>query len=93
MIIKNYHNAFLYFSHAVTTGKDVYGDKDVQVVVLTSDCATALEGMGKLDEAEKVMEHAVSLMETLETDDEDSHEQMTRLLMNLAAIANNKGDH
>lgn len=93
MITKDYRSAFLYFSRALATGKSVYGDKDPQIVVLMSDCATALEGLGKFDKAEKITEHALSLMETLHVNNEDSHELMTRLLMNLGAIVNNKGEY
>ena len=92
MITKDYQSAFLYFSQALATGKAIYGNEDMQIVTLMSDCATALEGLGKFDEAEQVMEHALSLMETLQTNDEDFHELMTRLLMNFGAIVNNKGE-
>ena len=84
-----YSIAFHYFSLALETAKKVYGKKDIQVAVLTSDCATALESMGDYKRAEKLLEEAINL--SLSLPGSPDHEHMATLIMNLAAVINNQG--
>lgn len=84
-----YSMAFHCFSLALETAKKVYGEKDVQVAVLTSDCATALESLGDYKRAEKLLEDAINL--SLSLPGSPDHEHLATLIMNLAAVINNQG--
>ena len=93
------HMAYTWFSHALDTAKTVYGEKDPQIAVVTSDCATALDAVGNYKEAEKLLEKAIEIVDSfynnyyyrLTQSNEEYHEQMSTLLMNLAAVRNNQG--
>ena len=88
LFAKDFHIALDSFLQSLEIAKSVYGETDIQVAVLMSDCSTCLECLERYNEAVELLENAINLASNAEV---INNETMATLYMNLGAIKNNQG--
>jgi tetratricopeptide (TPR) repeat protein len=91
LMLMDYQQALNCLKESLDISKEVYDESDdvQQVTVLMSDVSTSLDLLGRHDEATDMLEEAIGLLSSSQSPVDNEH--MAILLMNLAAVTNNKG--
>ena len=85
-----YQEAAASFSEALKTAESVYGPAHIQVAVVCNDLTTALDGMGDLVEAERLIRRSLEIASSLK--DQDVSQYLATFYFNLGTILTHKGD-